>query len=87
MCTCSHTYRIKMKINLTLKKSYLSECFACMSVCAPPKCLVPTEARSYYQRAPGTGVKDGCEPSCGCWELNPGPLQEQFIFLAAELSL
>ena len=21
-------------------------------------------------------VTDNCEPSCGCWELNPGPLQE-----------
>ena len=38
-------------------------------------------------RSPETGVNNGCEPSCGCWELNPGPRQEQFIFLAAELSL
>ncbi|KRY65434.1 hypothetical protein T4D_8955 [Trichinella pseudospiralis] len=20
---------------------------------------------------------DGCEPPCGCWELNSGPLEEQ----------
>jgi hypothetical protein len=28
-------------------------------------------------------VTDGCEPPCGCWELNPGPLEEQpdaFLF-------
>jgi hypothetical protein len=24
-----------------------------------------------------TEVMDGCEPPCGCWELNLGPLQEQ----------
>ena len=24
----------------------------------------------------GIGVMDGCEPSCGCWESNLGPLQE-----------
>ena len=36
---------------------------------------------------PGTGVRDGCEPSCGCWKLNLGPLEEQLVLLAAELSL
>ena len=25
----------------------------------------------------GTGVTDSCELPCGCWELNPGPLEEQ----------
>jgi hypothetical protein len=24
-----------------------------------------------------TGVRDGCEPSCQCWELDLGPWQEQ----------
>ena len=28
---------------------------------------------------PGTGVTDSCETVCGCWESNPGPLQEQVI--------
>jgi hypothetical protein len=37
--------------------------------------------------SPGSGVKDKCEPSCGCWELNPGPLEEQTVLLAAEASL
>ena len=22
-------------------------------------------------------VMDGCEPPCGCWDLNTGPLEEQ----------
>lgn len=26
---------------------------------------------------PATGVTGGCEPLCGSWELNPGPLREQ----------
>jgi hypothetical protein len=30
---------------------------------------------------------DGCEPSCGCWELNSGPLEEQSVLLTAEPSL
>lgn len=35
---------------------------------------------------PRTGVKDGSEPLCGYWELNPGPLQQQPVS-AAEPSL
>jgi hypothetical protein len=25
----------------------------------------------------GSHITDGCEPPCGCWELNSGPLEEQ----------
>jgi hypothetical protein len=35
----------------------------------------------------GTGVTDSCEPPCGCWELNPEPLEEQPVFLTTEPSL
>ena len=38
-------------------------------------------------RSPGTGVTDGCEPPCGCWELNPGPIEEKPVLLATEPSL
>ena len=34
--------------------------------------------------SPETGVTGGCEPLCGCWELNPGPLQEQQGLLSTE---
>ena len=37
--------------------------------------------------SPGTGVTDRCELSCGCWELNPGPLEEQSMLLTTEPSL
>lgn len=30
---------------------------------------------------------DDCEPPCGFWEQNPGPLQEQQVLLNAEPSL
>ena len=36
---------------------------------------------------PGTRVTDSCEPLCGYWDLNPGPLQEQQLLLAVELTL
>jgi hypothetical protein len=35
----------------------------------------------------GATVTDGCEVSCGRWELNPGPLEELQKSLTAELSI
>ena len=32
-------------------------------------------------------IKDGCEPLCGCWDLNSGPLDEESVLLAPEPSL
>jgi hypothetical protein len=29
---------------------------------------------------------DGCEPPCGCWDLNSRPLEEQSVLLTAEPS-
>ena len=29
---------------------------------------------------------DGCEPPCGCWDLNSGPLEEQPVLLPTEPS-
>lgn len=46
-----------------------------MRVGAPDKCLVPLGVQRGH-RFPGTRVTDGCEPPCGCWELNPDPLEE-----------
>ena len=38
------------------------------------------------KRAPDP-ITDGCEPPCGFWELNSGPLEEQSVLLTAEPSL
>ena len=35
----------------------------------------------------GMGVTDSCELPYGCWELNPGPLEEQPVLLTNEPSL
>ena len=37
--------------------------------------------------SPGTRIKDGCEQSCDCWELNPGPLEGNPVLLTSGLSL
>jgi hypothetical protein len=33
---------------------------------------------------PRIGVIAGCELPCGCWGLNPGPLEEQPVLLTAK---
>jgi hypothetical protein len=50
---------------------------------------MPAETR---RRVVGSGtevtVSSGYnEPPCGCWESNPGPLEEQPVLLTAEPSL
>jgi hypothetical protein len=35
----------------------------------------------------GTVVIDGSERPCECWELNPGPVQEDLILLTSQPSL
>jgi hypothetical protein len=39
------------------------------------------------QKSSSDPITDGCEPPCGCWELNSGPLEEQSVLLTAEPSL
>ena len=40
----------------------------------------------WARKAPGL-ITDGCEPPCGCSELNSGPLEEQPVLLSSEPSL
>lgn len=49
----------------------------------PHVCLVPKETRRGYGYTI-TGVMDGCESPCMCWELNSGSLQEQQVILTTE---
>jgi hypothetical protein len=40
-----------------------------------------------HQKRASDPITDGCEPPCGCWELNSGPLEEQSVLLTSESSL
>jgi hypothetical protein len=42
--------------------------------------------RTHGKRA-SDPITDGCEPLCGCWELNSEPLEEQSVLLTAGPSL
>jgi hypothetical protein len=43
-------------------------------------CLQP------HQKRVSDLTMDGCEPSCGCWDLNSGPSEEQSVLLPPEPS-
>lgn len=54
----------------------------CVSACVCLHvCAVPVEDARFL----GTGVMDGCELQCQWWELNPGPLHKQQMFLTTEI--
>jgi hypothetical protein len=36
------------------------------------------------QKRASDPITNGCEPPCGCWELNSGPLEEQLVLLTTE---
>jgi hypothetical protein len=40
-----------------------------------------------HQKRASDLIKDGCEPPCGCRDLNSGPSEEQSVLLPAEPSL
>jgi len=48
--------------------------------------ILPAYVTAGQKRAPDL-ITDGCEPPCGCWELNSWPLEEQSVLLTAEPSL
>ena len=55
---------------------------ACESVnCVSAWCLWKPEESI---RSSATGVTDGCESPCRCWELNPNPSEEQPALLTPE---
>jgi hypothetical protein len=58
---------------------YLS--ILCTLVVVLPVCLCEDV------RFPETELKDSCKLPCLCWELNPGPLEEQPLLLTTEPSL
>ena len=37
----------------------------------------------FLKKAPDL-ITNGCEPPCGCWELNSEPLEEQTVLLTPE---
>lgn len=79
--------------SLSLTHAYLFLDFSWFHVCVfdngrlrAPECRCPPSPEEGV-RSPGNGATDGCEKPTGCWEPNPGPLQEWYSPLTAEPSL
>lgn len=56
--------------------------FFLMSIFHARMCLHPVCAWCQQRSEEGLGslgivVTDGCEPACGCWELNPDPPMQE----------
>ena len=56
------------------------------TVCRHTHCVWCPQRLEDGTGSPETGVADGCEPTCGCCESNPGSLEEQSVFLTAKPS-
>jgi len=48
---------------------------------------VPCSCLQTHQKRASDLITDGCEPPCGCWDLNSGPLEEQSVLLTTEPTL
>jgi hypothetical protein len=53
----------------------------CLCACLCTTCVQFLRRPAEGVRYPGTGVTDGCEPPCRCWELNPESLEGQPLSL------
>ena len=45
-----------------------------------------TKKSSDTQKRTSDLITDGCEPPCGCWELNSGPREEKLVLLTISLA-
>ena len=59
------------------KKIYLFIYYMCVHCSCPQT----------QQKRASDPITDGCEPPCGCWDLNSGPLEEHSVLLTTEPSL
>lgn len=79
------TWELKAKRNISSTSFFLSWCFiAAMTILTNTACVYYVyHLDSWCPQRPddgirslGTIVTDDYRPPCGCWKLNPGPLQE-----------
>ena len=59
----------------------------CLLTCMRTAWVLSSQRPEEGIRSSGTDITDSYEMPCGCWEPNPGPLQEQQVLLSPEQSL
>ncbi|EDL91225.1 rCG56442 [Rattus norvegicus] len=55
--------------------------------CSGLDTMVHCSCLQTHQKKASDLITDSCEPPCGCWDLNSGPLEEQSVLLTIEPSL
>jgi hypothetical protein len=75
---CYHT-RHSFSLSLSLSLKYLFIYLLYVST-------LSLSSETHQKRA-SDAITDGCEPPCGCWDLNSEPPEEQSVLLTAEPSL
>ena len=91
-CTCSYCCSSLMALMIWPPFEKFLKRNLCISVCAWEYTCGPShfevcrrQKRALYPLA--IWATDNCEPPCGFWGLNPGPLQKFQVLLTAESSL
>jgi hypothetical protein len=75
-----HFIHFLLFIGLSCKRLFKKDVFVCFIYQVHCSCLQTHQKLS-------DPITVGCEPPCGCWELNSGPLEEQSVLLPTEPSL
>jgi hypothetical protein len=84
VCVCVRE-RERVCVCECFKGGFLVSFYLFLILCALVFCLYACLCEGVV--SPGTGVTDSCGLPCGCWELNPGPLEEQRVLLITKPSL
>jgi hypothetical protein len=72
---------------LFFKKRFIYLLFICLFIYLLNICGYPVSVFRHTRRGASDPITDGCEPPCGFWDLNSGPLKEKSVILTAESSL
>ena len=82
--------KVKFLILLMLQVCHWMDMYVCVCVCVCMYVCMYMRTLSLSSYTPEEGISpiiNGCESSCGCWELNSGPLEEGSAPLTTEPSL
>lgn len=79
------THRFYLEFIVVFLFFNVYECFV-LCMCIMQHVYAQCLSSEDHITSPRTGNKDCCEPSSGCWEVNPGALKELHVLLITKTS-